>query len=782
MRTLFSSLVVKLSLLFFLLALVPVIILISFGAKEIENEMSTFLYEQEKSRAEALAPVIDFLENNNLSYLVDDFVRKQKATVFVIDKHGDVAQLSSGFLDGGVLPREYLDESILKIEKSTSPGKVSSIIDYAHDLMITAVPQRGAAHLVFVESIATVKRIIKLTVGRIALFVVVSIFFTTALLGGLLYILIGIPLKILTNASMSISRGQFDIHIDPDVMTGELKILASAFSFSAGEIAKGVKELKAMVKLEKERNNQILELNEQLSLSAVRYKEIFNSSFAAIFIHDTEGNVVSVNKTMLSMYHLSSEEEALSFTIADYSSRSRGRREIASKIAQTMKDGEVVFEWDARRPLDDSTFAAMVSLKRVSFGREGKKYLLANVLNITNRKAAEEQLVRAQKLETVGSLAGGIAHDFNNILGGIMGPISMVEYKLDKSGTIDREMLLKYLGTMNAAASRAAEVVKQLLTLSSKNKPAFSTVDLNGVFESINSIAKSSVDKSVNLVINTFSGGAFVWGDSVQIEQIFLNLVLNAVHAMTFMRGADTPWGGTLTVTINEVTADTDFCRAHPPLVPGRYYLISVTDTGVGMDHDVLNNIFNPFFTTKEKGKGTGLGLAMVYNLIRLHKGTITVYSEKGKGSVFSVYLPAAAGSAGESAANDGGNIMSDREGTILVIDDDEVVRSLAKDMLETAGYTVILAKEGEEGIDLLKKHRDAVDLVILDMVMPGISGKVVFPRLREIKSDIKVLFSSGFRHDKRVEEVIKEGAQGFIEKPYTLQKLLEVVSGILDV
>ncbi len=437
-------------------------------------------------------------------------------------------------------------------------------------------------------------------------------------------------------------------------------------------------ELRLNADTERRAKEKISLLNSELLQSTKKYEEVFNSSFVAVIIHDFEGNVLDANQQMLEMFGLDSKEQACQYTIKGLTSKDVDPARIPL-ILDALLHGETnIFEWQCLRPVLDETFIAQVSLRKVILG-EDQQCILANIIDITETRAAEEKLIRAQKMETVGNLAGGIAHDFNNILSGIMGPLSLMEFQLKRSGEIKKDMLETYLQNMNDATVRATEIVKQLLSISRKSAPVYKQIDLNDSLLSVQKIVENSFDKSVELQFESCVGQAIVNADPTQIEQIFLNLAVNAEHAMTLMRPDNSSWGGELHFHLERIDSDEYLLKQHGNLKLSTYFKISIRDTGVGMSPSVLTQIFNPFYTTKEDEKGTGLGLSMVHNIISLHNGALDVYSEEGKGAVFVLYLPEV-----EKVNDDNGIRLesedkSDMHGTILVIDDEEMIRNFSK-------------------------------------------------------------------------------------------------------
>ena len=399
---------------------------------------------------------------------------------------------------------------------------------------------------------------------------------------------------------------------------------------------------------------------------------------------------------------------------------------------------------------------------------------------IKSIKTTGDQLRQAQKMEIVGTLAGGLAHDFNNMLGGIIGTLSLMEFNISNNGKIENSKLIEYIETMNDCGQRASTLVHQLLALSRKQELSFSNVDLNNTVKNVYKICSNSFDKSVKLISRYSDTPAFIKADPTQIEQTLLNFCVNAEHSMTIMRNSYEKWGGELIVSIKEIIADSYFRRTHPEVREGKYYILSVKDTGIGMDSNTISKIFNPFFTTKKKGEGSGLGLSMVYNIINQHGGFIDVYSEPGVGSSFNIYLPAIENNILNENISNKKQILPKGDGLILIVDDEKVMRETAAEILETCGYRTLEAVNGKDGIEVYMANREEITAVLLDMVMPEMSGKEAYIKLKEINPDIKVILSSGFQQDKRVQEVLILGVNSFIQKPYTLKTLSEAIDKLL--
>ncbi|OPY76637.1 MAG: Blue-light-activated protein [Syntrophorhabdus sp. PtaU1.Bin050] len=395
--------------------------------------------------------------------------------------------------------------------------------------------------------------------------------------------------------------------------------------------------------------------------------------------------------------------------------------------------------------------------------------------DVTELEKKESLLQQAQKMETIGTLASGIAHDFNNILGSIIGNVSLLQYKLRSGAVIPAEELSEMLVTIDKASSRAADVVKQLLTLSSRKEASFSSVDLNVVVKNVLHICENTFDKVVALEAGYADTKAMIRGDQVQIEQILLNLCINASHALTIMREEGGQEGGRITISVNRINPDRPFLSRHPGAVPEPYWLLSVEDNGMGIPEDMLPKIFDPFFTTKGAGRGTGLGLAVVYNIVRQHSGFIDVISSPGVGTIFNCFLPCLEG-AGLEAGSGREQGPPRGEGVVLIVDDEASMREVAGSILKELGYKVLLAQDGDEALEVFRERKGEIDMVLLDVIMPKRSGRQVYSEMKKIDPGVKVLFASGYWQDDGEEDLSSLEDAHFIQKPYTLQAIAEAV------
>lgn len=433
------------------------------------------------------------------------------------------------------------------------------------------------------------------------------------------------------------------------------------------------------------------------------------------------------------------------------------RRSWAGELVKANRAGESIIVEHRRSVLQD--------------GNGVKTGYLCMDIDITARKRRERAAHRSQRLESIGTLAGGIAHDLNNVLT----PILMGAKLLASGrGTANRQGLLE---TMSTSAQRGAELIKQLLAFAGGIRGERSPVQVNDIVQETLKLLEHTLQKSVSIESDLDRHCPTVLGDATELTQVLMNLSINARDAM--------PSGGVLTISTASTHLDENASKLNPDAHPGRYVLLKVSDTGTGMSGEILDRIFDPFFTTKDIGKGTGLGLATVQGIVKSHGGFINVYSEVGKGTQFSVYLPAEPDlnvASREEAVAGAHQAQTHGAGrTILIVDDEASMIQMASAVLESGGYKVIAARDGVAAIALYSQHRDEIAAVLLDMMMPGLDGVQTLDELRRINPDVSVIACSGLRTAQREAEVRDHGAKLFIPKPYTEEQLFHALDEVLD-
>jgi PAS domain S-box-containing protein len=448
--------------------------------------------------------------------------------------------------------------------------------------------------------------------------------------------------------------------------------------------------------------------------------------------------------------------ESLPEVMERFDAQARQKERSASQVPFLRKDRNVIY-------CDVNTCIMEI---------DGRRGIVGFIQDVTDRVNAEKerrrlaaQVQQAQKMEAIGTLAGGIAHDFNNLLMGIQGNISLL--LLDKAPD-HRDAA--YLKNVEKSVMRASELTRQILGFARGGKYEVRVTDINSLLEKTAEMF-GRTRREITIRKDLQEAPWKIEADQSQLQQVLLNLLVNAWQAM--------PGGGELALQTANVVIEAGGPGVPPDAVAGSYVRVDVTDSGVGMDPHTQARIFEPFFTTREKGHGTGLGLSSAFGIVKNHNGFITVRSEKGRGSTFSVYFPAASGAVAQQPEPAG--MVRGGEKTVLLVEDEEMVASIGRQMLERLGCRVIVAQTGDEALALYEKRRAEIDLVILDMIMPGMGGGVVFDRIRAIAPQAAVLLSSGYSLNGQALEIMKRGCRGFIQKPFSIEQLKQKISEILS-
>lgn len=395
---------------------------------------------------------------------------------------------------------------------------------------------------------------------------------------------------------------------------------------------------------------------------------------------------------------------------------------------------------------------------------KGKPAIIGTLLDLSKEKVLEMQLLQAQKLETVGRLAGGIAHDFNNILGVILGNTELAKVQLAPECRT-----FEYLSTIEKATLKAAEFVKQLLAFSRQQVLKLKVIDLGKTITGFENMMRRVISEHILMRIAVEPDIQKIKADSAQLNQVILNLVVNARQAME--------GGGQLSLTVGQESVDEIYCIGHHEAKPGDYVTLTVADTGPGIPKDIIDKIYEPFFTTK--ADGNGLGLSVVYGIVKQHGGFVTVYSEPGKGTAFKIHLPAI--SEKRIAAEEKERAAQGGDETILIVEDDSEVRHIASEILKSLGYSVFEAPDGEEGLEIFTEKKDIIDLVILDVVMPKMGGMETFEAMKKEKPSIRSLFMTGYSLNGLHMDFASNRDIHVIQKPYTFNSLANKIREILE-
>jgi PAS domain S-box-containing protein len=441
-------------------------------------------------------------------------------------------------------------------------------------------------------------------------------------------------------------------------------------------------------------------------------------------------------------------------------------KEFIRNLWTTIASGKV-WRGEMRNRAKDGTIY-WVDTTIVPFLNEfGKPYQYAAIrYDITEQKRIENQLLRAQRMESIGTLAGGIAHDFNNILAPILMATEMLQLN-----DFDKETQ-RWLSIIRENSERGADLVKQVLTFARGMEGERIIVQVKHIIKDLVKVLNQTLPKSINVKSQLEPDLWLVRADPTQIHQVLMNLSINARDAM--------PFGGTLVLTAENVELDENYARVHIDAKPGEYLMISVSDTGAGIAPDIQERIFDPFFTTKEMGKGTGLGLATALTIIRSHGGFINVYSDLGRGTKFSVYIPTAQLEESSRKTTQIGSMPRGAGELILVVDYEENIREITRATLEKFGYNVLTANDGTDAMAIYAQQRDEISLLLTDIAMPFMDGTALIRAVRKIDPTTKIVAMSGLMNSEQTAELQNLNVNAFLSKPYTAESLLKVLAEIL--
>ena len=562
------------------------------------------------------------------------------------------------------------------------------------------------------------------------------------------------PIIHLTRVADTIASGDLEQPIEVK-SNDEIGKLADTFELMRQSIKEQIKILNTEVMERKQAENNLF--------------VTLNSIGDAVITTDNKSNIIHMNPIALKLTGWKFEEAAGKpllkiFNIININTR----EQCPNPVEKVLTTGEIV-------NLENHT---------VLLAKDGTEYHIADsgapirneqgailgvVLvfrDVTERYRLEAQIRQSDKMQAIGQLAGGIAHDFNNMLGGIIGAAEILHNYLDGSKTAE-----ELHSIIVNASDRAAELTQQLLAFSRSKKIASTAINLHIIIAESLSLLKRTIDRSIIISSELNAKTDIIIGDPAQLQNIIINLGINASHAM--------PDGGALTLSTRNISLDKSYCSSSNfELEPGDYIELSVRDTGCGITPEHQNRIFEPFFTTKTGGKGTGLGLSAVYGSIIQHNGAISIKSHLNEGTTFYLLFPISTSTRKEMTPIK--NTKPHGAGTILVIDDEQLMRTTAKAILSNAGYSVILAENGKEGLKIFRQKSDTIDLILLDMVMPVMNGKDCFRQLKEIDPEVKVILASGFSKDEDIEIMKQQNLRAFISKPYHCHELINLITEIL--
>jgi|WetSurMetagenome_2_1015567.scaffolds.fasta_scaffold65525_1 two-component system, cell cycle sensor histidine kinase and response regulator CckA len=502
-----------------------------------------------------------------------------------------------------------------------------------------------------------------------------------------------------------------------------------------------------------------------LAASEARFRSLVRNAVHGILHTLPDGTIAEANPALAHMLGFESETDLLNRCVLDFYHDALDRALVLESLQQPGRVAPVEVQWTRR---DGSLFWVRLSGRSLAAddGSVAGYEVLAE--DVTEHRTLEVQFRQAQKMEALGRLAGGVAHDFNNLLTALFGYAEILRDQIDP-GDPRRTQVEE----ISKAAERGSTLTRQLLTFSRKQAGAPQSVDLNVLVRGFERMLRRLIGEDIDLVTTLPADLGRVRAHPGQIEQVLMNLAINGRDAMAV--------GGRLTIETANVELDPGYTRTHASLEPGPYVMLAVSDTGCGMTAEVKTHLFEPFFTTKESGKGSGLGLATVYGIVQQSGGHIFVYSEPRKGSTFKIYLPRIAQSEAEGAAPAPAPVAPKGTETILLVEDEPSVRTLARELLQSQGYTVLLANHGREGLGVANAYPDTIDVVITDVVMPEMGGPEMVRHLWWTRPKLRVLYMSGYTDQTAAQMGLQEPWTTFLQKPFTPDALALAVRRALD-
>lgn len=502
----------------------------------------------------------------------------------------------------------------------------------------------------------------------------------------------------------------------------------------------------------------VQERTKELAISEKWHRSVFDNATDGVMVLDKNGIIVNVNQKACEIHGF--DRAALVGINVELLKTSGEREKHADWFSRILQGESLIFETEHYKK-DGSRVLLEVSSKAITIGNE--LYIQSFYRDITEKKKIQEQLMHSQKMESVGALAGGIAHNFNNILTAILG---YAELLLEFSSLDDTSR--QRVRNIESSARKAGVMVSKLLSFARREAHEVLPLSLNDIVNDSAKLFEGVLDKRIGLKINLRSNIPLIEGDPNQIEQVIMNLMVNARDAM--------PDGGLITIKTDMIDVGSSSRDMPAYIIPGRYIVLTASDTGFGIPQELIGKIFDPFFTTKEKGKGTGLGLATVYGIVKDHRGYVSVQSEVGKGTTFDIFFPVSEKTAPKVLKPLPVSVEGNEN--ILVIDDDRDVLNYIRDILETHGYTVMPEHNPLTAIDTFRSVSDKVPLIITDVMMPLMEGPELVMNLRKIKPGVKIIVVSGYSTDAMTRD---ESVNAFIKKPFEGIELLSTVRRLLD-
>jgi len=582
------------------------------------------------------------------------------------------------------------------------------------------------------------------------------------------------PIRRIVSDVDTIAKGNLNHTIDVPAY-GEMQVLKESINIMVGKMRSNIRQIadynekleSANKKLETKITEQE-ETEKKLRKSERNYREVFENMQEGLYRCDAEGQFILVNGQLAEILGCENVDYLYSKNIAEFreSEMHNGQQHSPDKFFQKLNLlGSIKNHESTWIRKDGSRLIVSENVHTVRSDDGTLQYYEGTVDNITERKTLERQLVETQKMEGLGQIAAGIAHDFNNVLAAISGAVQMLEM-LEEG-----EDPAEYVEMISSSIERARSITERLLTFARTERPETAPFPLKDFYHEMRELGIHTLPKQVHIAIGDVPEEAYIYADKTQFQQIFLNMFVNSSAAMEDESG---------TITVSAFYAPQSRAEANLEKPEGRYVCLQITDNGKGMDEETKKRIFEPFFTTKERGKGTGLGLSVVYKILQNHGGWIEVESEPGQGTTFTLGVPLSEQKAVWEKSSENGKQAHVESGHVLLVDDEEQLRALAERMLKKKGYEVTLAADGEEALGIFQEKQQKIDVVFTDLGMPGMPGKEVAKRIKEIKSDVPIVAVTGYVETEDIDALEEYGITSIIKKPFSYSELLDKVAEVL--
>lgn len=508
-------------------------------------------------------------------------------------------------------------------------------------------------------------------------------------------------------------------------------------------------------------NEQLIKMGKAIKERESKIKKIFETSKDAIVLSKLDGEILEMNPSALSMFGLKDKEEAKKYRISD----SYFNLEERNLVVDSLLNRGYIENYELRfKKVDGGFFYGLLSASVVTDEKGNPMFVVSTIKDVTEKRKLQEQLFQAQKMESIGRLAGSIAHDLNNML-----TVINSNNQLIKIYTKNDPKINKYIEGISTAVEKTRDFIRKLLTFSKGHPLEFKTYDINQVLEEEVKLLKPTIREDISLEVKKFSEPLYVRIDRTQFTQLLLNLVVNSIDAM--------PMGGKISIAVEKKEIDSTMQKIYQTAKKGEFASIIFSDTGTGIKGEIIDKIFDPFFTTKEHG--TGLGLSTVYNIVQQHGGFITVYSEIGIGTTFKIYLPLT--EKGEEREEKASSEVSLGKLRLVVVEDNEAVREATRELLQKYGFEVYTFQNGKEFLDNFDNLKDRIDLIVSDVIMPGMNGVELYDKLKKIKPDIKFIFMTGYANNVEIIRALNEQGVPVLSKPFRVEEFLSKISEIED-